>query len=516
MGDSEVLVVRFYFNGVFILDGSSVQYCNGDEGVSHIDKDKLSIPELEGHLMDHTTFKRSVRMYWLPFGAAVNTGMRMLVDDKSCLEMVDAIGSDGAVDIYTELIDVDMAGFSETELQDGAGDEAVFDLFRDENVLNLDPPAATFANAHHGGQIAEDENILDFGAAATVEDAQIGEASTDDEQEEALDSECEATGFTSDEDDEAKDIRNNYKAYMSRRKKRGGIPEDTPTTMDLPTGNDPNNMSMVQVDEFGDGIAYFDSDEDVSYDDDSDTDAKRRKCRFPIFDSHADTPQFALDMCFRGKKELKDEIERYALKMKVNIRFPKNDKQRLRAVCSWKGCPWLLYASYNSKTDWFQIVTYNPNHHCCPILKNKRLSISRICDSYESTIKANPAWKARAMKETIQEDMGVEVSLTMVKRAKAKVIRKVMDARSGEYAKLFDYALELKRSNPGSSVHIALDPEEEDHVFQRMYICLDACRKGFLDGCRRVIGLDGCFLKGSMKGECCQLLGEMEIIRFTL
>ena len=79
------------------------------------------------------------------------------------------------------------------------------------------------------------------------------------------------------------------------------------------------------------------------------------------------------------------------------------------------------------------------------------------------------------MKETIQEDMGVEVSLIMVKRAKVQVIRKVMDARSGEYSRLFDYALELKRSNPGSSVHTALDPEEEEHVFHIIYICLDAC-----------------------------------------
>jgi hypothetical protein len=112
------------------------------------------------------------------------------------------------------------------------------------------------------------------------------------------------------------------------------------------------------------------------------------------------------------------------------------------------------------------------------------------------------------MKETIQEDMGVEVSLTMVKRAKVKVIKKVMDARSGEYSRLFDYALELKRSNPGSSVHIALDPKEEDHVFHRIYICLDACRRGFLDGCRRVIGLDGCFLKGPMKGELLSAIGR--------
>jgi len=74
--------------------------------------------------------------------------------------------------------------------------------------------------------------------------------------------------------------------------------------------------------------------------------------------------------------------------------------------------------------------------------------------------------------------------------------------------KLFDYALELKRSNPRTSVHIALDPEEEDHVFQRIYICFDACRRGFLDGCWRVLGLDGCFLKGPMKGELLSAVGR--------
>jgi hypothetical protein len=443
----------------------------------------LSILELEGHLLDHTIFKRLVRMYWLLFGAVVSTGMRLLVDDRSCLDMVDAVGSDGAVDVYTELINVDMGEISETNLQDDLGDEAVFDLFRD--------PLATFEDAQNGDQNTEDP-------PATFEDAQ----NTEDES----DTECDATGFTTDEDDEAKEMKTNYKAYMSKRKKRGGIPLDTQAAMDLPMENDHN--SMIPVNEFGDGIAYFDSDEDASYDDDSETDAKRRKCKFPIFDSHAETPQFALDICFRGKKELKDAIQRYALKMKVNIRFPKNDKKRLRAVCSWKGCPWLVHASYNSKTDWFQIVTYNPNHACCPVLKNKRLSTTRICDKYESTIKANPGWKARAMKETVQEDMGVEVSLTMVKRAKVKVIKKVMDARSGEYSRLFDYALELKRSNPRSTMHIALDPEEEKHVFQRIYICMDACRRGFLDGCRRVTGLDGCFLKGPMKGELLSAIGR--------
>ena len=59
------------------------------------------------------------------------------------------------------------------------------------------------------------------------------------------------------------------------------------------------------MNEYGDGIAYFGSDEDASYDVDNDGDAKRRKCRFPIFYSHAETPQFAVDMHFRSKVQLK-------------------------------------------------------------------------------------------------------------------------------------------------------------------------------------------------------------------
>jgi alpha-galactosidase len=127
MVDDEVLTVRFHFNGDFVVDGSQIQYCNRGSGVSHIEKDKLSILELNGHLMDHTTFRRSVRMYWLPIGAKLNSGMRLLVDDKSCMDMLDEIGSGGAVDIYTEIIELDMSANEGIEIQ--YGDDDVFDLF---------------------------------------------------------------------------------------------------------------------------------------------------------------------------------------------------------------------------------------------------------------------------------------------------------------------------------------------------------------------------------------------------
>jgi len=128
---------------------------------------------------------------------------------------------------------------------------------------------------------------------------------------------------------------------------------DNPIEVDGIQGGDIPLDSNNQVLEGGDGVEYFDSDGDASYDEDSDGAFTRRKCRFPIFDSSADTPQFTVDMCFRGKDQLKDAIERYALKIKINIRYVKNEQKRIRTICRWKGCPWLLYASHNSRSNWF-------------------------------------------------------------------------------------------------------------------------------------------------------------------
>jgi hypothetical protein len=71
----------------------------------------------------------------------------------------------------------------------------------------------------------------------------------------------------------------------------------------------------------------------------------------------------------------------------------------------------------------------------------------------------------------------------------------------GEYARVYDYQMELLRTNPGSTVVVTLDPEIKDRkVFEGFYVCFDACKKGFIAGCRKVVGLDGCWFKGAHNG----------------
>lgn len=42
-----------------------------------------------------------------------------------------------------------------------------------------------------------------------------------------------------------------------------------------------------------------------------------------------------------------------------------------------------------------------------------------------------------------------------------------------------------------------------------MYICFIVAKEDFIGGCRRLMGIDGCFLKGLLKGKLLVVVGRM-------
>ena len=84
---------------------------------------------------------------------------------------------------------------------------------------------------------------------------------------------------------------------------------------------------------------------------------------------------------------------------------------------------------------------------------------------------ANPMWKIDSMKATILQDMFADVSTLKCKHAKHLVVEKLMEGLKNEYARVFDYQLELLRSNPGSTVTVCLDPTNiHQNIFQSIYV----------------------------------------------
>ncbi|KAL6187567.1 hypothetical protein ACLB2K_038965 [Fragaria x ananassa] len=59
----------------------------------------------------------------------------------------------------------------------------------------------------------------------------------------------------------------------------------------------------------------------------------------------------------------------------------------------------------------------------------------------------------------------------------------------------------VKRTNPGTTTKMQCDFVDGYPKFKRLYICLEACKKGFKEGCRCLVGLDGCHLKGVYEGQ---------------
>jgi hypothetical protein len=90
--------------------------------------------------------------------------------------------------------------------------------------------------------------------------------------------------------------------------------------------------------------------------------------------------------------------------------------------------------------------------------------------------------------------MFADVTPSKCKHAKKLVMEKFMSGMKNEYTRVFDYQSELLRSNQGSTLAICIDPTIMDlNIFQIFYACFQALKEGFKAGCRKVIGLDGCF-----------------------
>ncbi|XP_074293096.1 uncharacterized protein LOC141620013 [Silene latifolia] len=78
-----------------------------------------------------------------------------------------------------------------------------------------------------------------------------------------------------------------------------------------------------------------------------------------------------------------------------------------------------------------------------------------------------------------------------------------------QYKRVWDYAETVIKYNVASSVIVQLgNTENPPIVFKRMYMCLDACKKGFITGCRPILGVNGCNLKGPYPGQLFTTVGK--------
>ncbi|XP_045088448.1 uncharacterized protein [Aegilops tauschii subsp. strangulata] len=537
MDPAEILNVRFHFGGQFIRIGPSLDYVGGETGMSKIERDKLSLQELKGFLGDHMTVKESMKYYFQLPGRDLVNGLLFLHDDGGCMKMSDYITEGGVGEIYVEYNgeeeeqgEIDSGSDFEDELDElmniGSEEEPDAVITAEDCSAEVNDNVNATEQTGTAGEIIEHIFVPDVGGAITrvinsplkqnvrvdyptqssqvlnvsqpCQAAQDISGSVAKVAENGSDSEdYEYVPHTDDsgEESEVVEMRKHARKF---RKKMG----DSKMWADADaTGAVPIDL-VANVEEVVEDMEFESSDEDYSYDEDEDGNMVRRKSQFVRFNPDSDIPHFSLGMVFKSKKQLTRAMKRYGLATKRSISFLKSEEARVRAKCDWPGCPWMLYAAKTSRCSRFQIITFEDEHQCAQNRDNKLVTAKVIAKRYEHFILANPLWKIGSMKATVMKDMFADVSISKCKAAKKLVLDQLMSGMKSEYNKVFDYQLELLRSNPGSTVAVCLDPKEkEENIFQQFYVCFNAMKQGFKAGCRKVIGLYDCFFKGACQGE---------------
>ncbi|KAL2244088.1 UNVERIFIED_CONTAM: hypothetical protein Sindi_0526800 [Sesamum indicum] len=213
-------------------------------------------------------------------------------------------------------------------------------------------------------------------------------------------------------------------------------------------------------------------------------------------------------MKFQNAAQFRVALRDWCIRNGVDIEFLKNEAARVTAKCKVEGCEWRIHASPIQGGPTFQIKTMKDKHTCARTYENRLANASYLAKRIENAIRDNPTIPIQQLKNRIRSKCNVDVSRFKVMRAKKEALQRIRGDDAKQYELLWDYCETVRNCNPGSKLILKKLENSDPPVFDRMYFSLHALKKGFMDGCRPIIGLDGCFLKTVYGGQLLVAVGR--------
>ncbi|KAK9098230.1 hypothetical protein Syun_025275 [Stephania yunnanensis] len=214
-------------------------------------------------------------------------------------------------------------------------------------------------------------------------------------------------------------------------------------------------------------------------------------------------PQLQLGMKFFSFKTFKLACRNWGIQNKRQIRFTVNDRKRCICKCQRfksSNYEFRIFASHVGKNDsTVKIKSINLTHSCTKVNKNYHMTSDWLVEKYIEQFRVDPNWLVSDIIQRVKDDLKFHISRMKAWRAKKKAMEMMNGDEKSQYLKLNSYPLELQKTNPGTTVKMT----QHLGVFQGIYIyiCLAPLKNAYNPGCRPLISLDGCWLKGQHKGQ---------------
>ncbi|XP_010471419.1 PREDICTED: uncharacterized protein LOC104751207 [Camelina sativa] len=203
---------------------------------------------------------------------------------------------------------------------------------------------------------------------------------------------------------------------------------------------------------------------------------------------------------FKNKAELMMKMRLFALEFKFEFRSLWSDRTRLILGCVDPRCNWKMRATKLKSSDFFVVIKYMGEHNCDTTYRNAnhrqataKLLGSFICSHFAEK---KAGLKPKQIIERVRLDHGVHIQYKKAWRAKEAAQILVRGTPEDSYHNIAKWLFMAKERNPGSVVYLEMDSGTK---FKYVFIAFGPSIRGF-DLLRRVIAVDGTFLKGKFKG----------------
>ncbi|RYR20233.1 hypothetical protein Ahy_B03g065324 [Arachis hypogaea] len=488
--------VKVYHQGSFGLQGGPLKYLGGETTViDYCNEDEWSLIEVYNIVSRQGYLKKDIAVMWYKSqDQSTEEGLRMLRTDKDAMDMANIGVREDMVELYVvhktsdiheKVEDVHMLGSTETTMQVKAGGS------------DGPGPMVTF-EAHAVGQV-------EINPGPNVEEKIVGKKDGTDESDE----EEEGSDGSEDEDYEPKGGEDDSSDSWIYDSKNGYCSEDS--AVEVVFGDSDNDKEGVE-DLVDVNIKVWDRFETASTETQTDTAKESRsdKGKEKIVAGLGDEEEGYESQDFLDMPIIDDDEDDNSVAKKYPLH------KQLKDMSEYK---WKVGTLYVSREEFKDCATAYAVHTGRGLRFDKvdlwRVKLSKV---FLNKIAENPKIKLSTLIKKAYSKWNVELTKSKAARVKQFALDELQETYIEQYQRLYDYCHELLRSNPGSTMKLQVErpPEFASErpklgvnlrpKFQRLYVCLDACKKSFMV-CRPIICLDGCFIKTPYGGQLFTTIG---------
>ncbi|XP_021866757.2 uncharacterized protein [Spinacia oleracea] len=293
-----------------------------------------------------------------------------------------------------------------------------------------------------------------------------------------------------------------------------------------------DKVAAPEVEEQADLAPEVEEQVDLEHEVDYDSEELRSLCGsddevdpYPTFNPESDFKKkivLSLGLKFPSVHAVRKAIRYHSIENHYDYYLLHNGRKRVSVYCRYRcSCPWdkkhaklvkcvcddphkcrfKIHVKKLRMEETFQIKSLRLKHTCGVVHSSSKITSEWLAEKYLEEWRSEPYWRLVKFRERVYKETGLHIGYykSWFARARAKLI--LYGDAADEYAAVYDYGYAILQYNPGSSAYVQCQIRDNPTpFFQRLYVCFEALKVGFKNGCRPLIGVDGCHLKGAHPG----------------